>query len=439
MAQSRLVVVANRTPPPRSRDAPAPPGGLVAALEPALRTRGGLWLGWSGATARADAPPRLRREGTVEVVTLDLSPAEVRDYYEGFSNQAIWPAMHGFPDRVRLEPDEFKVYCAVNARFAATLLPLLMPDDLVWVHDYHLIPLGSLLRGAGWRGRTGYFHHIPIPPPAAWARIPHAPELAAAFAAYDCIGVQTPDFAERLRATLDGEMAERVRAYPIGIDPARWRAFLRAAPATAFPDLPPGQHVLFGIDRLDYSKGIPLRLAAFERFLREHPEWRERVTLVQWVGPSREGIAAYRAERESVERRAAAINEAAASGPPPVRLVYETRPPEAVAAAYRDCDACLVTSLADGMNLVAKEFVAAQPDDDPGVLVLSRGCGAAHELGQALLVDAGAEGALARAIHTALEMPAEERHERHQALRAAVDANTVHHWRERFLADLATA
>ena len=446
----RLVVVSNRL-PPAGPGRPPPAGGLASALSRALGESGGLWFGWSGAESDVEAEAALSSDGAVEYASVDLSAGEIRGYYEGFCNRALWPLCHGFLDRARLDPAEYEVYRRVNARFADRLAALLRPGDRVWVHDYHLIPLGEELRRRGWGGRVAFFLHIPVPPASSWGRLPGAGELARALAAYELVGVQTARDAEAARALLDAHGASaaagRVEAHPIGIDPEHWRDLAAREPANPLEPAAGGRPVLFGADRLDYSKGIPLRLEAFERLLEREPRWRTRALLVQWSAPSREAIAEYRAERERVEALAARIEARFGAGPPPdaggpagpVRHEIAAKEASAIAAAYREAAVSLVTSHADGMNLVAKEFVAVQRPEDPGVLVLSRGCGAAEELREALLVPAGDVDALAAAMAEALAMSPGERRDRWRALSARVEGSTVHDWSRRFLAALDAA
>ena len=429
MADGRLVVVSNRVPAAGGR---VSVGGLVAALRPALEAVGGLWFGWGGSIGPADAIER-RREGRVEFVTCALTADEEEGYYEGFCNRTLWPLMHGMPERAELRAGEYERWRAVNARFAALLRPFLEPGDLVWVHDYHLMALGSELRAAGWEGRAGYFHHIPVPEAALWNAIPQHLEIAAGFEAYDLVGLQTQRDVARLERYAPAA-AGRMRAFPIGIDPQGMRALAGQHPADAF-EARTGRQVLLGLDRLDYTKGIPDRLTAFERLIRRRPEVAAEALLVQWSAPSREGIADYQAERRRVDDAVGRLR--ALASPSPVEARHEVLPAELVAAALRDADVCLVTSRADGMNLVAKEFVAAQRPEAPGVLVLTDGCGAAEELTDALIVPSGDIEALAEAIERALEMPVEERRQRWRSLAATVEAGNVQEWCRGFLATLA--
>lgn len=428
MAEPRLVIASNRVPPPSTGTARSV-GGLVSALQPALEERGGLWFGWSGATAEASAPRR-RIEGHVEYVTIDLDTHEVEAYYEGFCNRALWPLLHGLADRAQIDADEYRSWIEVTGRFADALASELTSGDLVWVHDYHLIALGRALRQRGWAGKLGYFHHVPVPLEAAWRQIPEVDAIAASFEAYDLIGVQTQRDAARLVSYVSAGVRDRIRAFPIGIDPERVRALARAHPADPF-EVRGRRQVLLGLDRLDYSKGIPDRLLAFEELLRRTPRIAAEALLVQWAAPSRESITDYQLERQRVEAAVERLD--ALATPSPVAFDFSVLPAEVVAAALRDADVCLVTSLADGMNLVAKEFVAAQREEDPGVLVLTDGCGAAEELTEALIVPSGDRAALSDAMGQALRLGVRERRERWEALSRKVERGNVEVWCARFL------
>lgn len=434
----RLVVVSNRVPPPPSAGDAA--GGLVAAVLPALEEAGGVWFGWSGDTTNPEAAPAHRLGGAVEFVTLDLTASEVTDYYEGFCNQVLWPLMHGFVERASIRPEQAAVWRAVNARFAEALAGLVRPGDVVWVHDYHLMPLGAALRECGWSGPLGYFHHIPIPSPEVWALIPDADTIAADMAAYDLIGTQTQRDAIRLEQHLAsrGVTDATIEAHPISIDPRRVRATAARHPDDPFAADRGGRRVLLGLDRLDYSKAIPQRLEAFEQLLEGDPTLADRALLVQWAALSRAGIPEYEAERRAVEAAVERIH-AREFARDPVRFALVTLPAETIAAGLRDADVCLVTSLADGMNLVAKEYVAAQTSANPGVLVLSDGCGAAEELTDALIVRSGDAADLEQAMSSALTMPLEERRRRWERMREQVEAHDVHVWWQRYIEALSQA
>jgi trehalose 6-phosphate synthase len=431
----RLVVVSNRVPPPGDARRLSV-GGLVSALQPALEARGGMWFGWSGSAGDSPSTAISRHEGSVEYVTFDLSADEVAAYYEGFCNRTLWPLMHGLAERAEVHLEEYETWMQVNARIAAMLAPRLDASDIVWVHDYHLMVLGAELRRHGWNGKLGYFHHIPIPRDEDWAHIPHIGEIEASLGAYDLVGVQTERDAKRLQTYVAEPVRERICALPIGVDPERMRMLARAHPTDPFLERRERQ-VLLGLDRLDYSKGIPDRLLAFEALLERVPRLASDALLVQWAAPSRESITDYQVERQRVEEIMARLD--GLGTPPPAQLRFEVLPAEQVAAGLRDADVCLVTSLSDGMNLVAKEFVAAQPELDPGVLILSDGCGAAEELVEALIVPSGDRDALSAAMEQALQMSVRERRERWEALSRKVERGSVDEWCRRYLEALEHA
>ena len=442
---SRLVIVANRV--PVTPDGEWTPGGLIAALGPALEAPStecsvnkssssvtpSMWFGWSGQQDEPPWIPQRQWSRGVEYQTVELSTDQIEGYYGEFGNRILWPLMHGLGDHAAGDPSSYAMYRAVNRYFARTLAPLLRADDLVWVHDYHLIPFAEELRRLRWRGTIGYFHHVPMADAEHWARIPCGDELATAFGAYDLIGVQTQRDVERLQSLVDPALASRVRAYPIAIDPERYRAFAQEAPPAG--DFPlPGRLLFFGVERLDYTKGIPQRLAAIERAIEHDPSLAQRLSVVQWAAPSRATLPEYRAERAAVEEMASGI--VARFGPSLLDIDYTAHDPAAVSAMLQRADVCLVTSLADGMNLVAKEFCALHSAEYPGVLVLSDGCGAAAELTDALVFPAGDVDALAVAIQTAVAMPLDERRRRSAALRTVVDGHDSRAWLSEFVRDL---
>ena len=430
----RVVVVSNRVPPAPKEGQPMPAGGLVSAILPPLAAHGGVWFGWSGRTGNPHRPPQREVTPDIDYVHIDLSETEVADYYEGFCNRTLWPRLHGLAEHAASLPREYWTYRSTNRRFALALFPLLLPDDVVWVHDYHLMPLGRELRRIGWRGPLGYFHHVPIPEPIHWDAVSHADDLAASLGAYELIGLQTERDAERLRAILDPRYHGQIGVHPVGIDPERFRARSAEVPNPLARE-GDNREILFGVDRLDYTKGIRARLEAFERLLVRLPHLHKRLRFVQWAAPSREAVPEYQAEREAVRTIAERIN-ARFQDPYPVELSLESHPPEEVGSGLRAADICVVTSLADGMNLVAKEFCAVHSGDEPGTLVLSDTCGAAAQLTDALLVRATDPGSIEAALERAVRMSPGERARRSATLRRVVDESTAERWFHEFLSDL---
>lgn len=453
---ARLIVVSNRVPRP---DEGANAGGLVTALKAALEERGGTWLGWSGRTGETpDASASVTSAKGYNLATIDLTESELKGYYNCFANRVLWPAFHRRFDLAAARHDgAYGTYRAVNLRFARALCPLLGADDTIWVQDYHLIPLGMELRRLGVTSPIGFFLHIPFPPPQMFAALPQARELAKALAAYDLIGFQQRSCAENFlayvrqyglgaaaadgRVLVDGHAA-RIDTHPIGID-TRAFAGLAASPAiesraARIRDALGGRVGIAGVERLDYTKGIAQRFEALEKLLERHPEHLDRLTLFQVAAPSRTALPEYLATQTELETLSGRINGRFGSFAwSPIRYLNQAFDHVDVAALLRASRVGLVTPLRDGMNLVAKEYVAAQDPDDPGVLVLSRFAGAADELTEALLVNPHDAVAMAEAIHAALEMPREERLRRWRSMMWLITRYDVHRWQRRFLDSLA--
>ena len=451
---SRLVVVSNRIGDPRRPAA----GGLAVALADALTASGGLWFGWSGEVVdegEADDDSRLhvQRAGAVQLATLDLSSADRDAYYFGYSNQALWPAFHYRLDLADFSRGFFDGYQRVNRLFARKLAAMLKPDDVIWVHDYHLIPLAAELRALGCRQRIGFFLHIPLPPPPILLAIPGHGWLMRSFFAYDLVGVQTradvQHFAHFIVDEAQGQplgddrfaLGERTvcaRAFPIGIDVDEFQRLARSPEAeetyTQLRQQYATRRLLVGIDRLDYSKGLPQRMRAFRELLTHYPEQRLKATLIQIAAPSRETVNAYEDIRRELESLSGQINgDFGDTAWMPVRYIHRTWARRKLAGLYRSAAVALVTPLRDGMNLVAKEYVVVQDPDDPGVLVLSRFAGAADALREALLVNPYDIDSTAQALNRALLMPLAERRERHAAMMQSIRREDVHAWRRDFL------
>jgi trehalose 6-phosphate synthase len=452
---NRLVVVSNRIGDPRKPAA----GGLAVALGESLAASGGLWFGWSGKVIERGESGELhqQRSGKVLLATIDLNREDHDSYYLGYSNQALWPAFHYRLDLADFATGFFEGYQRVNRLFARKLAPLLRPDDVLWVHDYHLIPLALELRALGCRQRMGFFLHIPLPPPLILAAIPGHEWLLRALFAYDLVGLQSradlAHFQRFIEAETDAEVLHDdhyrafggvtcVRAYPIGIDVEEFQRLSRLRESQeAYDTLRETyarRRLLVGVDRLDYSKGLPQRLRAFRELLARYPENHQSATLIQIASPTRESVHAYEDIRHELEGLSGEINGTYGELDwMPIRYMHRTLARRKLPALYRVARVALVTPLRDGMNLVAKEFVAVQDPQDPGVLVLSRFAGAAEQLREALLVNPYDIPATADAIQRALQMPLEERRQRHAALLANVQEQDVHHWRRSFLSELA--
>lgn len=448
---SRLVIVSNRVALPKEIRA----GGLAAALHATLKERGGLWFGWSGKLA-AMTGRLLHHEsaGPLEYVLLDLTKQEYDAYYLGFANRTLWPLFHFQPAMMCYSHMQYGVYRDVNRRFAKTLAPLLREGDQIWIHDYHLIPLASELRTLGIGAKIGFFLHIPLPPPELLISLPCHADLMTALMTCDLVGVQTPTdahamfryFVEVLGATRTGDVIElgtlrtRVAAFQVGIDTAavaRQSRAARDAPMSNLFKSLASRKLVIGVDRLDYSKGILRRFEAFDRFLGLHPDWRSRVSYLQIAPLSRQELPEYRELRRKLKDSCNATNRRYTdAGWMPVRCINRNFAQAVLAGLYRKAHLALVTPLRDGMNLVAKEFVAAQPPDDPGVLALSCFAGAAHELQQAVLVNPYDPDDLLRAIECGLSMSRDERRERWRSMYRYLLKHDVRCWSANYLRNL---
>jgi trehalose 6-phosphate synthase len=454
---ARLVIVSNRVGVP---DSGARAGGLEVAIRPALRQRGGIWFGWSGRIAEGDpGPARTIERDNVAYVTLGLRRDDYEEFYNGFANRVLWPILHYRLDLAEFTRRDLTGYLRVNEYFALHLEKQLRADDVIWVHDYHLIPFARALRERGHHNKIGFFLHIPCPPPEILTALPNHERLVPALGHYDLVGFQTEtdatNFSRYLinecgikrvgpdRFAIDGRTV-RVDVFPVGVEAEAFSRLARRAIGTTFVrevlDSLSGRAMIIGVDRLDYSKGLPDRMSAFERFLSIFPEWHRNVTYLQITPRSRAGIPEYgdieRVVGESVGRINGRFGEPAWT---PLRYINKAYSRTALAGLYRAARAALVTPLRDGMNLVAKEYVAAQDPDDPGVLILSRFAGTARELGVALLVNPYDHEGVAIAINRALSMSQEERRQRHAANYRVLVQNDLGHWAERFLDTLETA
>ena len=469
----RLAVLSNRLPVALARDsgsgftAAPSPGGLVNALEPVLRRKGGRWIGWPGVPDEAFGAEAVRRvlaeiEDGIRLVPVSLSRREIDEYYGGHSNSGLWPVFHGLVERCRVDDRSWRTYQEVNRRFARRLVGELGEGDTAWVHDYQLLLAGQEVRRERPAACLGFFLHIPFPRPDHLALLPGWREILTALLAHDLVGFQTRRdlgrFAEavscllhldarpladgRIRIAGGGGRAVVAGHFPIGIDVAAWTRRALSAEAEARIDrlrreIGP-QAIMLGVDRLDYTKGLLERLAAYERMLERHPEVRGRVTLLQVVVPSRESVADYAALKVELEREVGRLcGRFATPGWVPVRHIYRSLDATELAALYRMADVALVTPVCDGMNLVAKEYCAAQMDG-AGALVLGEGAGAAEQLGPAgaLLVAPHEIDATADAMHRALAMDVAERRRRMEAMRGAVAEADVFRWADGFLAEL---
>lgn len=445
---SRLIVISNRV----SAGGGAQ-GGLAVALSAALRAHGGIWFGWSGeVTEQFTGDIAFQRIDGVTTATVHLEEQDVEEYYDGYANRTLWPLFHYRIDLAEYERSFAGGYQRANARFADTALPLIERDDVVWVQDYHMIPLGKELRDRGVRNRIGFFLHIPWPPRRLLATLPEARSLVETMFAYDVVGFHTQEWLDsfvdfivaEMDATVDDDgiahwngKAVKLIACPIGIDTAAFEEMGRSEIAQRTCERVRqslvARALIVGVDRLDYSKGLEERFLGYERFLAEHPEERKEVVLLQIAPPSRGSVESYQRIRATLEGLAGRINGAhAALDWVPIRYVNQGYPRDVLAGVYRAARIGLVTPLRDGMNLVAKEYVAAQNPEDPGVLILSRFAGAAEQMPDALLVNPYSAEELSDALRRALEMPLDERKRRWSALIEDVRKRDVMWWLDTF-------
>lgn len=446
---SRLIVISNRVRKPGSG---AAQGGLSIALSAALREHQGFWFGWSGdQTDKFTGHIRMADDEGVRTATVDLEEQDVDEYYNGFANRTLWPLFHYRIDLAEYDRSFGEGYERVNNRFADTVAPLIEPDDVIWVHDYHLIPLGFDLKKRNINNRIGFFLHTPWPPSRLLVSLPHHERLVESMFAYDVVGFQTEEWLESFRHYCEKEMGGIINgdditvgdrtikaiACPIGIDFKEFTALTKGKTAEAtrqrMRNSLQDRKLIVGVDRLDYSKGLEDRMLGLERFLKDHPKYQRNLVMVQIAPPSRAEVESYKEIRATLEALTGAINGGFADIDwTPIRYVNQGYGRDELAGIYSEAHIGLVTPLRDGMNLVAKEYVAAQNPDDPGVLVLSRFAGAAMQMKEALLINPYSAEEMSDAILTALEMPLAERKERWAALMKSIEQEDVIWWRKKF-------
>ncbi|MEO3385887.1 trehalose-6-phosphate synthase [Mesorhizobium sp. CAU 1741] len=449
-----MVIVSNRVADLR---ASSQSGGLAVGLADALKERGGIWFGWNGEREGVTGGDlNIESIGSVERIEAQISPQDFSDYYLGYSNSVLWPLFHYRLDLVDFRPAYFEGYQRVNEMFARQLATFLREDDVIWVHDYHLIPLASFLRKLGCKQRIGFFLHIPFPPPDLLAASPNHAELVDGLLEYDVVGFQTKTDVVNLKSYLRehasavqvaedrfsiGERSVVVDRFPIGIDAAGFTALAKQADEDVQVDLMRrrvlGRRQIIGVDRLDYSKGLPERLKAFGKLLSTHPEMEKAVTFLQIAPPTREEVDAYSDIRMELEGLAGSINgQFADFNWTPIRYIHRPVARDKLAPLFRGSQVGFITPLRDGMNLVAKEYVAAQNPEDPGVLVLSQFAGAAEEMHDALIVNPYDIDHMAEQLHRALTMPLDERRRRHETLMHHVTTQDAQAWLQSYLKTL---
>jgi trehalose 6-phosphate synthase len=452
---ARLVIVSNRVPLPGQGQRA---GGLAVVLQDVMDSVG-LWFGWSGKTSSEGGKLQILSDRDVEYATIDLSEEEYQKFYVGFANSALWPLFHFRLALMVFRREDLDGYRAVNKLYADKLHKLLKPDDLIWVHDYHLIPLGAMLRRMGVRSRIGFYLHIPFVPHSMYNALPQGDLLLRDLCEYDVVGFQTEehrnDFLDTVRQSLGHDITEdgvihvpgrpvQTVVAPVGIDAL---AFSRQAVRSAtgknnkrLTESLAGRYLMIGVDRLDYSKGLPNRFEAFNRLLTRFPEHSQHVSYLQVAVPSREDVSEYASLRPVLNRMAGDINGRHGTFDwVPLRYMSQGVSRATLAGFHRISRVGLVTPLRDGMNLVAHEYIAAQNPEDPGVLVLSRFAGAASYFQDALIVNPNDPDEIAEAMHAALTMPLPERRLRHARLFEQVLRLTASSYCETFVGALSGA
>ncbi len=455
-ADRRLVVVSNRVSAPRGGRTGSE-GGLAVGIRAALEEKGGVWFGWSGKTIERDpGGPSIFESGPVTYATVDLSKRDYEEYYNGFANRSLWPLFHYRLDLADFNRRYLAGYQRVNSLFAHRLVPLLKDDDLLWIHDYHLIPMAEHLRGMGCEQAMGFFLHIPWPAIEVLLALPNHRALVKSLCAYNLIGFQTENYRRAFLAYLSRELGAQIEpdgtvlafgrrirtgTYPISIDTADLaEAAAENAESRQIRRLQASireRELIIGVDRLDYSKGLLVRVQAYEHLLRAYPANRGRVVMLQIAPPSRIDVPEYGQIRREMEAACGALNAAYSEFDwTPIRYLNKGFGRRMLAGFYRTAAVGLVTPLRDGMNLVAKEYVASQDPENPGVLVLSRFAGAAEELDGALIVNPYDLEGVAEAIQTALAMPLDERRARFHGMFERLQTYDIHAWWADYLSDL---
>jgi trehalose 6-phosphate synthase len=435
-------------------------GGLVTALAPVLRDQGGTWIGWDGDKSSQSHTELFKKESKkigYSLKPISLTAKEVERYYEGFSNATLWPLFHDFLDRSQFQPETWDMYRAVNQKFAKAVAENSTKDNLIWIHDYHLLLAGKHLAQLGVKRKTAFFIHIPFPPWDLFMRLPWRKEIIDGLLHYDLVGFQTErdrwNFVRCVRRLFPSTIVSgpqryqliehngkvtRVGAFPISID---FEGFNQLASSKEVADEAwyiherlPERKLVLGVDRLDYTKGILERLKAFEIVLEKYHDLRAKINLIQVVAPSRTNVKEYQEMKCTIEETVGRINGRFTYHDwVPIHYIYRNLPRLELLSYYRTCEIALITPLKDGMNLIAKEYCACNVETN-GVLILSEFAGAAQQLGKSsLLVNPLNIEEVAEQIYSAYRMQKEERMSRMRRLRAEVRRNNIFRWVEQFL------
>lgn len=428
-------------------------GGVSVAIYDTLARHNGFWFGWNGQVDDTETPETVVEQGGGHTtVTMPLTAADYNDFYLGYSNSVLWPVFHNRLDLAQFEAGYYARYIAVNEKFAAHLARMIEPDDVIWVHDYHLFPLALALRRLGIENPIGFFLHIPVGPAQALIAIPEHREIARALSAYDLVGVQTDrdlrNLIDFLQQSVSGSLlpSGRIRAcdseldigcFPVGINPQDFSGSLVVRDGNE-----EGSETsrIIGIDRLDYTKGLPQKFRAFGKFLEDYPEHRRRIVLSQFAPPTRESVEAYADIRGELESLSGSINGRYGELDwVPINYIHRPMPRNELRDVYRASHICWVTPLMDGMNLVSKEYVASQDPADPGVLILSKFAGAAAQLRDAVLVNPYDPNDMVQTLRQALEMPIDERVARHKKLMNVIHKSDADTWSDSYYSSLVKA
>ena len=463
---SKLIVLSNRVNLPNKQSPKAVAGGLAVALQEALAKDGGIWVGWNGqvVTNISDMPDTINQFATeqhdkVTYVTTAFSPIQYEKYYCGYANNRLWAGMHDRTDLIVSSSEDFSVYQAVNRMFAKQLQQIAQPDDMIWIQDYHFFAVARHCRDLGMKQRIGFFLHIPFPQLWVWDFLTYGQTLINQLLDYDVVGLQTQQDAQNCVEVIEqllphaiqitqtnvrtlithGNHTTLIQAYPIGINPVYIHklASQLLSDQAVLKNLSSTITTILAVERLDYTKGIPERLQAFAAFLQRYPQYLEQIQLYQIACPSRLDIETYQQLRQQVHTLVEQINSqfATASWQP---IIYQEDPVshDNLMPLFRQCQICWVNSLKDGMNLVAKEYIAAQDEQNAGVLILSKNAGAAHQLQQAILVDPNSNDSMIEGLYQALTMTKQQRQQRHQSLLQGIYETDIDTWRAHFLTDL---
>lgn len=463
---SKLIVLSNRVNLPNKQSSKAVAGGLAIALQEALAKDGGIWVGWNGhvLTNVSDMPDTVNQFATqqhdkVTYVTTAFSPMQYEKYYCGYANNRLWAGMHDRTDLIVSSSEDFSVYQAVNRMFAKQLQQIAQPDDMIWIQDYHFFAVARHCRDLGMKQRIGFFLHIPFPQLWVWDFLTYGQTLINQLLDYDVVGLQTQQDAQNCAAVIEqllphaiqitqtnvrtlithGNHTTLIQAYPIGINPVYIHklASQLLSDQAVLKNLNSTITTILAVERLDYTKGIPERLQAFAAFLQRYPQYLERIQLYQIACPSRLDIQTYQQLRQQVHTLVEQINSQFATASwQPIIYQEDSVSHDNLMPLFRQCQICWVNSLKDGMNLVAKEYIAAQDEQNAGVLILSKNAGAAHQLQQAILVDPNSNDSMIEGLYQALTMTKQQREQRHQSLLQGIYETDIDTWRAHFLADL---